>query len=333
MRRVPPFLLLLPACLLVVAAIGVVDFISGFETSLALFYLAPIAAMTWFKNITWGIAIAAASVAAWVAADIMAGIPHVLTWNVATGFLAYAIFATTLASLRNALLETHLRVERRTAALNSELAARKKLESEIVAVAERERDRVGRELHDNLCQHLTGTSLIAQGVANEIAAGNCDVSSAAQRVVDLVNRANNLAREVARGLFSFELQDDGLASAVSSLAREVSRQSNIRCEVSEKLAVPVSKETATHVYWIVNEALMNAVRHGSAQNISIELTSRESTLNLTVKDDGKGFSVDSVNGDGIGLRIMKQRAQLASGSLDVTSGVSGTVVKGRLPLA
>src|SRR5207245_11783812 len=121
----------------------------------------------------------------------------VQTWNTVSNFPAYLVFVITLASLHRALAETQARVDLRTAELRRELAEKKKLEVEIVAVAEDERQRVARELHDNLSQHLTGTSLLAQGVADKL--GRTDEAAAreAGKIVDLINRRIELTVVVA----------------------------------------------------------------------------------------------------------------------------------------
>jgi signal transduction histidine kinase len=325
-------LLAVAICLLVVAVVGYFDYRSGFENSMVLFYLAPIAAATWFGRITSGLFIAACSVAAWVVSDVAAGIPRIVAWNIVTGFAAYVIFVVILSLLQRALAETQARVDERTAALRRELMARKQLEKEIVAAAEHERQRVGRDLHDNLSQHLTGTSLIAQGLADKIEALDANIASDARKVVDLINRATALSREVARGLFSFELDADGLSSALHSLARSASQRYGIDCDVVQADEARVSKTVAGHLYWIANEAVSNAGKHGGPRRVSISLRDRDGRVDLEVKDDGHGLPREDGDARGIGLKVMQQRAQLAGGGLQIISVPSGgTIVACEVP--
>jgi signal transduction histidine kinase len=160
--------LIIATCLLLVAFIGWLDYVSGFETSLLIFYLAPIAIGTWFLGFWFGIAIAMFCVTATVLSDLAAGLPGIAIWNCGSGFVAYLIFIFLLRRWHSLLAEMHLRVKERTADLQRELARRQQLEKEIAVVAEEERNRVGRELHDSLGQHLTGTGLLAETIASQL---------------------------------------------------------------------------------------------------------------------------------------------------------------------
>ena len=144
--------LIIATCLLLVALIGWLDYVSGFENSLLIFYLAPIALGTWFLGLWFGIAIAIFCVTATVLSDLAAGLPGIAIWNCASAFVAYLIFIFLLQRCHSLLSEMHLRVKERTADLQRELARRQQLEKEIAVVAEEERNRVGRELHDSLGQ-------------------------------------------------------------------------------------------------------------------------------------------------------------------------------------
>src|SRR5437870_9609528 len=102
-----------------------------------------------------------------VLSDLAAGLLGIAIWNCGSAFVAYLIFIFLLRRWHSLLSEMHLRVKERTADLQRELARRQQLEKEIAVVAEEERNRVGRELHDSLGQHLAGTGLLAETVANQ----------------------------------------------------------------------------------------------------------------------------------------------------------------------
>jgi len=155
-------------CLVMVMLVGYLDYISGVENSMLLLYLVPIALATSMRGIPAGIIVSVLSISAWVASDVFAGIVRVNIWNVLTGFGCYSLIVFLLARWRELLKQMHSRIEERTAALRRELGSRKQLEAELAALAERERERVGRELHDGLCQHLTGTkSCCANGLHSD----------------------------------------------------------------------------------------------------------------------------------------------------------------------
>lgn len=325
--------LALVGCFFAVAVVGYFDFVSGYENSMVLFYLAPIAVATWISGIAAGIALSVFSSGAWIASDVAAGIPRLHIWNIAMGLAAYVVFVVILSLLRRALAETQARVEQRTAALQRELKERKRLEKEIVAAAEHERQRVGRELHDNLSQHLTGTSLFARRVANKAETIDEGLAEEARKVVDLINRGINLSRDVARGLFSSELDAHGLVPALHSLASSASQQYGISYEVRQATETQVGREVAAHLYWIANEAVTNAGKHARARRVTIRLHAEDSKVHLEVEDDGNGLPADHSTRPGIGLRVMQQRAQLAGGELRIAnSSAGGTLVSCHVPV-
>src|SRR5207253_2450553 len=108
------------------------------------------------------------SVVVWVASDIFAGIATVGFWNLCMALSAYTVFTFLLAKLRSLLNELEDRVRERTKELRREIAERERLDREVATVADRERRRLGQELHDTLCQHLTGTALTAQSLRDKL---------------------------------------------------------------------------------------------------------------------------------------------------------------------
>jgi signal transduction histidine kinase len=322
--------LIIVASFLLVAVIGWLDYITGFENSLLIFYLAPIAVGAWFLGFWFGIAIAVSCVIATVLADLAGGLPRIVTWNCVTAFIAYLIFIFLLRRWHSLLREMHLRVKERTADLQRELARRQQLEKEIAIVAEEERNRVGRELHDSLGQHLTGTGLLAETIANQLEKENSAIRTTARKVVKLIDQGIELTREIARGLYSSELDGDGLFSALESLSRSASN-GRVKCEFEHSGKPPRSKELATQLYWVAREAVTNALKHAEPRNVRIQLHTTDDYLRLKVEDDGRGLRQDAMT-DGIGLKVMTKRAELAGGTLRVEEAGQGTIVHCEIPL-
>ena len=314
-------------CLVMVMLVGYLDYISGVENSMLLLYLVPIALATSMRGIPAGIIVSVLSISTWVASDVFAGIVRVNIWNVLTGFGCYSLIVFLLARWRELLKQMHSRIEERTAALRRELAARKQLEAKVAASAERERERVGRELHDGLCQHLTGTSLVAQTVSIQIRNINSNISEQARKVVALIDEGIEMTREIARGLLSFELDAGGLAAALQSLAKTVTHEQGTDCKLAENIDVTIAQPVANHLYWITREAVANAVKHGHARRILINLRQRNGTAELKIEDDGIGFSkLDGVESRSLGLKLMTRRAELAGGVLQIADAVPHGVI-------
>ena len=322
--------LIIVSCLVLVAFIGWLDYLTGFENSLLIFYLAPVAIGAWFLGIWFGVTIALLSVIATVLSDLAAGIPHITFWNSGTAFVAYLIFIFLLRRWHSLLHEMHLRVKERTADLQRELARRQQLEKEIAVVAEEERSRVGRELHDSLGQHLTGTGLLAETIAHQLEKENSASRTTARKVVKLIDQGIELTREIARGLYSSELDGDGLFSALESLSRSASA-GRVKCEFEHSGKPPRSKELATQLYWVAREAVTNALKHAQPRNVRIQLQTTDDYLRLKVEDDGCGLRQNAMR-DGIGLKVMAKRAELAGGTLRVEEALQGTIVHCEIPL-
>src|SRR6266478_7113832 len=143
------------ASFLLVGAVGYVDYLTGYERPLLLFYLLPISLAAWFGGFLTGLGIAVVSIAVSMLSDVAAGIPALRFWNAGMAFVSYALFAGMLSKLRTLVGELDRRVQERTAALQREVAERQRLDREIAQVADRERRRLGQDLHDRLGQHLT----------------------------------------------------------------------------------------------------------------------------------------------------------------------------------
>jgi len=315
-------------CLLLIGLIGYGDYSQGSESSMLLLYLIPIALATWYGGITLGVAIAAVSVAVDLFSDQAAGVPNAGVWNTVTGFLYYVVFLVLLSRCHGLLNDMHRRVEERTADLRREIGARKALEHKIADVAEHERRRLGRELHDSLCQHLTGTALKAQTVVSQLQGGDNSALDTACKVVSLVDRGIDIAREIARGLFSSELEGEGLSCALEVLAKTTSHEHKIDCRFQHNEEVTMAPDKATQLYWIAREAVRNAVAHAQATRIVIGLNRANGHVELTVEDDGTGMPRPEGVRNGIGLLVMTQRAELAGGRLRTErSDAGGTAVR------
>jgi hypothetical protein len=122
------------AWLILTLVVGYADYLTGYERSLLLFYLLPISLAAWFGNLAFGLAIVFVCVLVWVLSDLAAGIPRIGFWNIGTAFASYALFAGVLSKLRALIRELDQRVHERTAALEREMAERRRLDQEIARV-------------------------------------------------------------------------------------------------------------------------------------------------------------------------------------------------------
>ena len=315
---------LIALCVVLTGGLGYVDYLTGYEQTFLLFYLVPIGLGTWFGNFRIGFTFSVMSIVAWVGADVAAGVPTVGLWNIGMALGSYAVFTGLLSKLRTLLNELDQRVRDRTAALKREMAERERLDQEIAEVADRERRRLGQNLHDSLGQHLTGTALAAQVLRDKLANRSAAEVADADKVVYYIEEGIDLTRNLARGFFSPELEADGLNVALQGLAENISERFRVPCTFNGDDAVHVGDATtATQLYHIAQEAVINAVKHASANKIDIELAQNGQKLTLAVSDDGRGFPEKLPEPPGLGLRLMAHGASLIGGKLAIAPNRDG----------
>jgi signal transduction histidine kinase len=315
------------ASLLLVAIVGYIDYLTGYERPLVLFYLLPISLATWFEGLLVGLGISVVSIAVSMLSDLAAGIPTLGFWNAGMAFGSYALFAVVLSKLRTLVEELDRRVQDRTAALQREMAERERLDREIAQVADRERRRLGQDLHDSLGQHLTGTALAAQVLKEKLSAKSAPEVAEAEKLVNYLEEGIDLTRNLARGFFSPELDADGLSVALEALAENISERFAVNCVFRAEGLIPVrDPAVATQLYRIAQEAATNAAKHAAAEQIDICISVDDAELTLAIMDDGVGFSNNPSDSKGLGLRLMRHGAALIGGTFKVRqNGQRGTI--------
>jgi signal transduction histidine kinase len=208
------------------------------------------------------------------------------------------------------------------ALLTRELARRERLERRVIETREREQQRIGQDLHDGVCQQLTGVSLMARGVQQRLAARAAPEADALAEITRLVNDSIEQARQVTRGLRPVPEEPGGLMVALRELAEGVARTGQMACQFECPAPVPVPDPLAAeHLFRIAQEAVQNAMRHAAPKLIRIRLAGDEDAIRLTVSDDGRGMDVD-VASEGLGLSTMRYRAR-ALGAKFAVSLVAG----------
>src|SRR5438477_6905720 len=320
------------ACLVLAGVIGYVDYLTGYEHSMLLFYFLPISLAAWFANFAFGITIVILCVTTWVLTDLASGIPALGFWNIGMAFASYVLFAGVVSKLGTLVRELDRRVDERTAAYERETVERRRLDQEIAQVADRERRRLGHDLHDKLGQHLTGTALAAQVLKEKLASRSAPEVGEAEKLVHYVEEGIDLTRSLARGFFSPELDAEGLTVALQNLAENVSEKFRIRCVINGDQSILIHDRTiANQLYRIAQEAVTNAVKHGAARQVDIRLAKDGPDLCLTIIDDGIGFPDTPPKSEGLGLRLMQHGAAMTGATFDVRrNGKRGTIATFRV---
>ncbi len=212
--------------------------------------------------------------------------------------------------------------------LLQEIEARKGLEKEILNVSEQERRRIGQELHDSLGQQLTGVAFMTKVLEQKLAKKSLNEAADVAEISQLVNQATNQARSLAKGLHPIDLDTETLMSTLQELAENTETLFGIHCTFKCDKRIRVDNpEVAVHLYRITQEAITNAIKHGKAKNIQVDLAYDVNKSVLTVRSDGIDFPKEfEARHTGMGLQIMDHRVDIIEGSLDIRKGPKGGTI-------
>jgi len=317
--------------LLIVFVVGVADYFSGYHIYWSIFYLAAIAFAAWNIGGLFALVVSGLSIASWVIGDWAAGVVYpnrfVPIWNALITLGSYLIVVWLVSRLKSFHQTLEDRIRQRTAALRHEITVREQLEKEVAEVTERERRRIGHDLHDTVCQHLTATSLSLQVLSGKLADASLPQAKDADASVELIEEAIDLTRKLAKGLFPLELEGEGLASALQELCRSTADRYRVKCEfIGDPQTAALDSITATYLYRIAQEAVTNAVKHGHISQVNVGLSRLDGDLVLSISDDGIGLPRSMPVDRGLGLRIMASRASNIGATFSVENKSEGGVI-------
>ena len=302
---------------LLIGAVGLIDYLTGFETSFSIFYLLAIGLAAWFVGRGTAIFLSILSVTVSLAGDVARGVHFsnslIPAWNTFILLTFYLVVIGLLTRLRFLHVELGAQVKERTIALTDEMAERQRLERELLEISEREQRRIGQDLHDGLCQHLTGATLAGQVLEEKLATLGLAEAADASKVVEIVEEGINLSRGLAKGLYPVEIEADGLMLALEEFATTTSTLYKVACRFECDSPVLIhDTANAGHLYRIAQEAVRNAIKHGKAKNILIRLEAGEAGNELSVKDDGTGLPEPPLDNRIVGRREAFQHCSAAS---------------------
>lgn len=215
--------------------------------------------------------------------------------------------------------------------LQEHIAERERMEQTMLDVGSTVQRQIAQDLHDGLGQHLTGIAFMSKVLQQKLADGGLPESADAAKIVRLVNEAIHKTRELSRGLLPVVSEADGLLSALTRWAAEIEDLFHVPCEIRCADAGPVTDvRVATHLYHIAQEAVNNAIRHAKPSRLIVSLLPGA----LIVQDDGIGLGDAPARPTGLGMQIMRYRANMIGGSLDVRRGDNGgTVIRCQFPMS
>lgn len=209
--------------------------------------------------------------------------------------------------------------------VEQEMCARLRLEQEVVSISDDERFKISRELHDGLCQQLTGARLLCSTLTNQQNEDreSHDILRPLNRLLD---EAVDQAYRLSRGAWPIEHEPQGQRTSLQEFIQRTAEQSGISVAFHDQRTCSECRyPQLTHLYRIAQEAVTNAVKHAHADQITVSFDcSRAEGIRLKICDNGAGCSgVASGSPGGMGIRIMSHRARIIGGALELQAQPTG----------
>ena len=304
--------------------IGLIDYLTGDEVTVDPFYSIPILLMVWSGNKNLAIVISLFCAFSWWWANAAGSHPYSSEWFriwdaiVRLMFFCLVVFAGSMFKEQRDSIRDRLALLERS----------QQLEREIINISEREQQRVGRDLHDGVCQYLAAIGFTAAMLHRDLERDSPIRAEKAGEIANLLQDAAKRTRDLARGLSPVDRDEGGLESALNELALSTSKLAGISCSFICVGPVQIRDNArAVHLFRIAQEALSNVTKHGHAKAVVIALEACDGALSLRVSDDGLGFDPTCSERKGMGLNIMRYRARMLAGTLEIQSNSpAGTMV-------
>ncbi len=202
----------------------------------------------------------------------------------------------------------------------------------LLTAQEAERSRLSLDLHDGVGQILSALAMTLEVAAQSRPGTDAD-RAALERARRLAAVATDETRNVALRLRPPRIERVGLAAAIGELARGTGLPVEVRGNAVTAIQI-VEPDVAVGIYRVVQEALANVARHAKATAVVVDMSIEGAEFFVSVKDDGCGFDVNDVEGKGLGLAGIRERAAMAHGNVDISSAPgAGTTIVVRVPLA
>jgi signal transduction histidine kinase len=229
------------------------------------------------------------------------------------------------------LLEAGRQLHPGAASESSELPAR------VIGQLERERARIGRELHSGAGQALAGIKLNAEMIDSELPEKPYKVKKSLSRIHELADQALQQVRDLSHDLYPPDWRALDLGEAIRRLWERTGVADKLQSElhIRELTAEPPEGVRAA-VYRAAQEALSNILRHSGATQVRLNLYEDEDRIHLVVSDNGRGFDAEHAAATnptaGIGLQSLRDEIEVLNGVVTVESSAGGTTVRISVPL-
>ena len=200
------------------------------------------------------------------------------------------------------------------------------LEHQITEISDNAYRKFSQSLHDGLGQQLTRIKFMAETLKYRLRSKSPKDSTYAEQISELVYEVINQSRGLAKGLNPAELSENDLFSAIEVLLRNIENTFNIKCSLDFDHSIELKDDSiAVNLFRIIQEAIHNAIKHGKASKVRISLADIDKEYVLTIENNGKELSSEKGHGEGMGLHIMKYRANAINAKFKISNIAEGGV--------
>ena len=208
------------------------------------------------------------------------------------------------------------------------------LSQRLIEAQEAERERIARELHDDIAQRLALLEVSLQQM-KQIRPTAEEMSASIDELCVQASEISSDLHDLSHELYSSKLKILGLVPAMRSFCKELATKQKVEIEFHHAETLRAApQEISLCLFRILQEALHNAVKHSGVRQFAVEVHGAEDAIVLTIRDSGVGFDVEAaMTGRGIGLTSMQERLKLVNGDLAIESKIEqGTTIHARVPL-
>jgi DNA-binding LacI/PurR family transcriptional regulator/signal transduction histidine kinase len=219
--------------------------------------------------------------------------------------------------------------------LKDQIQRSRKLEREVQDISNKTMQSIGQDLHDDLCQHIAGVSMLAAVAEEQLSSSGSVPVESMHKIHALLDSAIERTRQFARTLYPPALESEGLVTAIEDLVEASRRtESSVALSFQAEADLPtLDRDESLCLYRIAQEALNNALRHSGSEAVVLRLFRKTNLVVLEVRDFGRGLGardgVDSGRGcrkRGMGLQIMSYRAESIGARLEIRNLEPGLCV-------
>ena len=325
--------------ILLLSAVALTDFFTTKEISFSIFYLIPIAFVTWNTKRLYGIFFSFICAFLWIYMDTD-GFEIVTNyalhfWSTIVRFGFFIIVAILISKLKILKVNQENIITQRTSELLNEISDHEKSKTELLqksrqlrelnkkieTIKEDQNVQIAREIHDELGQSLTAVNLEVNWVAKKHAE-NPDIVASMYEISKIVENTIGTVRKISSDLRPRLLDQLGILPAIESLLKEFMKRTKIETEFNmPEIKVNLDSSASIIVYRILQEALTNIARHSKCTKVEVYINIENYMLKLTIRDNGTGFSFKNKIKEtkSLGLIGMQERAEMLRGTLEINT--------------